>query len=133
MLSITLLFIIISCSIIIISVDATTISSSAPKNNRIVQATLLEDRELQLFDTNNNSVEEKMDGTCFGNQLDSGQQRSQGSYLWYVVPSSLSNNILLSNIFFTFFCTLATHHYLSLYLSFFCTPPSVTNHTKRNI
>lgn len=59
-------------------VDATTISINYIPNNN--------DRELQLFDSDNNSVEEKMDGTCFGNRLDSGQQRSQGSYLWYVVP-----------------------------------------------
>ena len=68
-------------------VDATEtiINSSTSKNNKI-QSPLL-DRELQLFDNTNNSIQEKMDGTCFGNQLDSGQQRSQGSYLWYVVFS----------------------------------------------
>ena len=100
MLSITLPFIIISCSIIIIkSVDATTISSRSSTPSRIIQATLLEDRELQLFDTNNNSVEEKMDGTCFGNQLDSGQQRSQGSYLWYVFFLRYTLFIIISFVF----------------------------------
>jgi len=95
MLSITLLFIIISCSIVIIkSVDATTISSRSSTPSRIIQATLL-DRELQLFDSENNSVQEKIDGTCFGNQLDSGQQRSQGSYLWYVLSISLIIIIIL--------------------------------------
>ena len=95
MLSITLLFIISCSTIIITSVDATTIISSATLKNNIQPSppSLLSnnDRELQLFDDTNNSsqqeekVEEKMEGTCFGNQLDSGQQRSQGSYLWYVL------------------------------------------------
>ena len=116
MLSIISLLFIIPCSIIIIKsvVDATTISSrnSTPKNSRIIQATtLLEDRELQLFDTTTNNsaqVQEKMEGTCYGNQLDSGQQRSQGSYLWYV-SISLSNNIL-SNL-------LAHSPFISPYIS----------------
>ena len=142
MLSITKLFIlIIACSAIATkSVDAKTATmsrSSTSKNNKI-QSPLL-DRALQLFN-DNNSVEEKMDGTCFGNQLDSGQQRSQGSYLWYVVLSLyLSNNIYYVPLYYSplyFFAhsplTIISPTLLAtptIHSSFARLPKSVTKHT----
>jgi len=72
---------------------------------------------LQLFDSNNNSEEEKMDGTCFGNQLDSGQQRSQGSYLWYVALSPLYS---LYNLFLVVWFGIAL--YLFVLFIFFTSP-----------